>query len=119
MIKLPEVSVTQLVLTDDVVIDNSTKGNYWQLRDALHHPAPWYSGGNQPWSLTIPKGTVFNVGPYRASNSDYGSYMHLSIVQCPGELKFLPKRRGGTGRRVHITVRLSELKTWPVEEYNS
>lgn len=114
--KLPEPTKTKLVLTDDILLTQASKGIFWQLRDALGHLNPWNISGGA-WQVVIPKGTVFLVGSYSVTTGWY-SNMNLKVIQSP-ELRFLPKRRGGTGRPCHIRPQISELRKWPLEEYNA
>lgn len=85
-------------LTKDEVLnlDDLVYGK-WQLSQAL---------GNSQWPIppmnaVFPAGTVFQVGSYRITNNTNPRYNKIGLlVVHSDEKQYLPKSRGGTGRRV-------------------
>lgn len=70
--------------------------------------------------ISFPAGTVFRVGNYRIRNcpNPTYSYMTLHVVDSP-DRKWLPKSRGGTGRKMTLTLAATEFVKWNLKRYDS
>jgi hypothetical protein len=102
-----------------VTIDShDLHSNKWCLHEAVIGPVP--SWPVPDFTFDIPAGTVCRVGNYKirlGSNPRY-SYIPLLVMDSP-ERRFMPKSRGGTGRRVNIYMPFFLFKELDIERYSS
>lgn len=123
ILTMPEPGKTLFRIDKDVIVDNPVAHRSRQLWRALTpsgpaaavlgyglSPPPWW---NRTDPVTIPAGTVFQIGSYRCSSNLMSGYISLLIIDSP-ERRFMPKSRGGTGKRTTLNPNIEIFNSWQV-----
>lgn len=109
-----------IVLTKDEVINTADIGRgRWQLKLSMDPMVTWATQSQFEVDCHFPAGTVFKVGAYRITRNTNPKYnqINLLVVHSPNKI-WLPKSRGGTGRRtmLHLPV-TTHFIHWSFERY--